>query len=139
MGFIAQRKPTDSHRISNAAWTALLAAPMRTHQYVGSNRRQENRIDRQQIVYFGLDLSDTNMPRDRFLVRTRDISEHGLGFTHSQEVIPGTRCKVAMITVDQRLITVLGTVASCIDRGDSVFNVGITFDNPVRLSDYIPN
>jgi hypothetical protein len=137
MTITTHRKPTDSHRISNAAWTALLAAPMRTQMYGGNNRRQEQRVDKQQIVYFGLDLSDTNMPRDRFLVRTRDISENGLGFTHGQDVKTGTRCKVAMITVDQRLISVVGVVASCVDRGDGNFNVGITFEKAIRVNDFV--
>ncbi|MCC6681210.1 MAG: PilZ domain-containing protein [Phycisphaeraceae bacterium] len=68
-----------------------------------------------------------------FLVRSHNLSRHGMGFLHDHAMQPGTACTVAL-AADQGGRIVSGRIARCrlLPQTDpQVYEVGLAFDQPI--------
>lgn len=125
------RRKVESEPISDEQWDALFSATppaMIDPKWAGQNRRRESRQRCEHIARLYVDLSGAG--QRRFLIRTRDLSEMGVGFVHAQRIEPGTKCTIVFMTRDHLLLQRQAVVASC-RRYDRVFIVGMRFHKPV--------
>ncbi|GJM24881.1 MAG: hypothetical protein DHS20C16_12960 [Phycisphaerae bacterium] len=70
----------------------------------------------------------------RFIVRSYDLSEGGIGFFTGNYIHSSTRCKLGMTTVDGESLTIDGTIAHCQNVWGHVHFAGVKFDTPIELS-----
>jgi hypothetical protein len=132
------RRRVESRQMSEEEWGALMAEPASSDTYLGADRRAEERRPHREILHFFVALSLADRVRKRYLVRTRNISRMGVGFLHSQEAVRGTRCRVAMLSLDEHLVQVNGKVASCRQQRDGLYAVGVVFDHPLEIGQFVP-
>ena len=76
-------------------------------------------------------------PSTSFTVRCRSISAKGLGFVHPIFITPGTTCELTLIGIDGRSVAASGTVVRCLRRSPELYGVGVKFDDPIRLENFL--
>ena len=124
----------DSRVLTLAQWRALMADPATIGPlHLGGDRRTQARFRHREVLHLFVGVGLLREPRERYLVRTRDVSPHGVGFVHSREMKRGTRCRVGLLTRRGELVRRTGTVASCAARADGLFNVGLVLDAELAL------
>ncbi|MCX5661821.1 MAG: PilZ domain-containing protein [Planctomycetota bacterium] len=134
----AKSRSVDSRPIGNEEWNLLLTESAEGPPRMGSERRNTDRHRRTEVMNLQLGLRWFGKPKERYLVRTRDVSRTGIGFLHSQEIQQGTRCRLSMLTVKSRLIEVEGKVAYCHAKAEGVYSLGVEFDKALTLIDLVP-
>lgn len=73
------------------------------------------------------------------ILTLRDISNGGMGILHGSFVHPGSAAIIAIVGKDKAvLVKIKGKVIRCTHVRGSVHDVGIQFDEPVRLELYVP-
>lgn len=72
-----------------------------------------------------------------FIADTVDLSAHGIGLLHAGFVHFQTPCKVELITLDGRKVTVAGAVKRCDCIVAPVHHVGVDFAQPVDITEFI--
>lgn len=133
----AKSRNVDTRVIDDKEWNALLSETVAGPPHMGSDRRTADRHRRTDVMNLQIGLRWFGKSRERFLVRTRDVSRSGMGFLHSQSMAQGTRCRLQMLTTKNKLMEVDGKVAYCHERGDGVFAVGVEFAKPLTLIDLV--
>lgn len=127
----------DTHQITEDQWAALLCAPVAGPPYMGSDRRNCERHRRIDLMRFEMGLRWIGRARERYIVRTRDVSREGIGFLHSGPITPGTRCRMTILSLKGKLLEMDGCVAFCNPRADGVYAVGVCLDGPIPLVDLV--
>src|SRR5690349_3563023 len=120
--------------ISEEQWAALASVPDAGVLHIGRERRTQPRADHRVVAQVFLGLGNKGA-KERYLIRTRDLSQNGIGFLHSKPVQIGVRCEVALLTSDNRLLHRSGAVAACTPQGQTLFAVGIKLDKPLPASE----
>ncbi|MFO0833255.1 MAG: PilZ domain-containing protein [Phycisphaerales bacterium] len=73
------------------------------------------------------------------ILTLRDISNGGMGILHGSFVHPGSSCILAIVGKDRAVLCkIKGKVIRCTHVRGSVHDVGIKFDEEVRLELYVP-
>lgn len=122
--------------IDQRQWEALMSdVATATVSFQGQERRIESRHDLRQVMQMFVGIGMRNP--QRFLVRTRNISKHGVGFIHSRPARRGMRCSLAIVSSDNKLVHMKATIASSRARPDGHYDVGVKFDKPVILDDFL--
>lgn len=67
----------------------------------------------------------------------RNISREGLGLLHSSFVYTGTRCTVFLPHPTRGLVSIGGTVVRCRHFRGKVHELGIRFDQPIDVRDFL--
>src|SRR5262245_34695363 len=116
--------------ISEEQWAALAAVPDAGVLHIGQERRSQPRAEHRVVAQVFLGLSNKGS-KERYLIRTRDLSQNGIGFVHSKPVQLGERCEISLLTSDNRLLHRSGVVAACTPQGRSLYSVGIKLDKPL--------
>lgn len=123
--------------IDDRQWEVLMAQGVtgKIKFEVVDDRRGEPRRELSKVMqmFVGIGLHDPQ----RFMVRTRNISSHGVGFVHSRPVRRGMRCSLAILTRDDKLVHFKATIAASKIRLDGHFDVGVTFDQPIALANFL--
>ena len=82
-------------------------------------------------------ISDEDSLVGKYRVIARNISSKGLGFLFGQLVDPGNRCTILLETVDGKIESVAGTVVRCCHLEGCVHDVGLMFDEPIELTNFV--
>ena len=122
--------------ITDEQWHLLMAEPAAQVRRRRRERRSEKRAPHRGIAHLLVQIEDGRR-RERYLVRTRDISRHGVGFLHNRPIDVSARCHIALITFDRRFAHHAGAIAACTKRADGMFEVGIRVDSSIALSDFV--
>lgn len=70
-------------------------------------------------------------------VACRNLSRSGMSVLHSSFVYPGTACVICLPHPTRGEAAVRAKVARCVHRAGVVHEVGLTFESPVDVRDYI--
>jgi len=73
----------------------------------------------------------------KFVVRSRDLSAHGIGFLHGSFLYQGQGCTIALRTIDGEEVLVTGKIVHCRCVRGRIHVVGMLFDNPVEIENFI--
>lgn len=127
---------TNSVRLDVGRLNALLdELDRRDRQGSGANRQYVRWPFRQPQV--SLIVSHLGGSRCTIRVACRNLSCGGLSVLHSAFIHPGSRCEVELPHVDGRSKTVAGSIARCSHLSGIVHEIGIRFDEPVRINDHV--
>lgn len=122
--------------IDDKQWDTLMAEGVteKIAFEVVDDRRKEPRVSHGSVMqmFVGIGVRDPQ----RFMVRTRNISQHGVGFVHSRPARRGMRCSLAILNRDQKLVHIKATIASSRSRDDGHYDVGVTFDKALNLANF---
>ena len=73
-----------------------------------------------------------------YLIVPRDISPHGMCFLHGQFLYPETRVVIKLPTIDDEALLGGGRVKRCRHVKGRIHEVGISFEYPIDLADFLP-
>ncbi|MBX3363860.1 MAG: response regulator [Phycisphaeraceae bacterium] len=68
----------------------------------------------------------------------RNISQGGMAILHNSFIHPGSRCAVILPHLTQGPTPVLGKIVRCQHRRGLIHELGISFETPINIRDYIP-
>lgn len=71
------------------------------------------------------------------IVATRNLSQGGVSFLHSNFMYNGTNVTVDLINTNGEIVAKYGTVTRCVHRGGRVHEIGIQFNDEIRLRDFL--
>ena len=130
-----QRKCVDSLRISEEEQRAIVAeleSACRTPRAADKRRARRYRYS----VREGLRV-EVEGARAAFVVRPRNLSTGGVSVLHGSFLYPGTGCAVTLRAIDGRQVRVPGRVVRCRCVRGRVHEVGVQFDDPIRVEDFL--
>ncbi len=125
--------------LSQRQWMALLQDAERSAREAPSdhsdddnpNRRTYPRISVPEHIRCMIRLGDNTGQHGTYLVRARDVSPTGLGFSSEQVFQPRTRCTVAFQDGQGRGMVRSAVVVWCRPVDDHWHDVGVRFDQPI--------
>jgi len=87
--------------------------------------------------YLDLVFESSDYSRRTITVAARNISRGGLSVLHSSFTYPGTSIRTTLNRINGKAFQATGTVVRCDHRGGVVHEIGIRFDNPIIVQEYI--
>jgi len=103
------------------------------------NQRRSERIALPGSLSVLLDITHPGGGSDRFRVRGRNVSDHGLSFLHGCYVHQGTRCLLTLRRPDDESLAVSASAVRCRYITGGAHEVGVAFDEPIAIRDFIAN
>ncbi|MCG3122273.1 MAG: hypothetical protein GIKADHBN_00654 [Phycisphaerales bacterium] len=127
---------SNSVRLDMAKLNALLdELDRRDGQHAVSNRQYVRWPFRH--LHLPLTVSHLGGSKASVRVACRNLSCGGVSVLHSSYLYPGSRCEVTLPHNDGTEVTVKGTLARCSHLSGIVHEVGIKFDAPVKIADFV--
>lgn len=130
--------PIDSLRMTDEQWLALadrLDGEAAAHHGRESGRRHE-RVAYRNIVRLAIAVEHPSGDRQRYLVRTHDLSASGIGFFHGAYMHVGTRVILLMTHRESGAQCVVGVVRRCAHVSQHIHKVGVEFNEQIVLEEY---
>lgn len=131
----------DTLKLSEAEWHEIAQhlddaaskadAPTNTKK----RRAKRERFAKRSLLIFRVAHPGGN--EERYLVRSRNVSDTGLGFLHGGFLYPKSECVVVLQRKDRMYVEVPATVVRCRLITGKVHEVGIKFRNPIRCAEYL--
>jgi len=140
-----QRKKTeepymyDTLRISDKQWASLL-------REVENNARLERTEEQEckrpaprhpRLMRCIVRVNHPGGTPATYLVRTRNISEGGLGFLHGGYLHTNTPCVILMQTNDKQSLVIEGKVAWCRLVQGRCHEIGVQFNKPITVEPFL--
>lgn len=129
----------DTLRITDRQWIEILDELDRrdARQSVKNCRRMSERVSYRKAGYLEAVITSPGGQSKQFRLRTRDLSDDGLGFLFGQFMYLGTRMTLILTHVDTGPLTVQATVRRCDHYERHIHRVGVQFDQPIDASAFI--
>lgn len=128
----------DALRLSETERQELMAKLDRqSASFRGMEARLENRLPYAASAGVMLTLNHPGGSVVNYLVRPRNLSRHGVGFLHGNFVHVDSRCQVYLLRLDGQRDPISGTVVRCSHIEGLVHEVGVRFDNPIDLGEFL--
>jgi len=77
--------------------------------------------------------------KSHLIVSARNLSERGIGFLHGGYVHGGSQVQIALRRLDGELTPIRGTVRSCRHLSGMIHEIGVEFEMPIDVGQYIPS
>lgn len=129
----------DTLRISDKEWTSILDE-VETHARMKSTDQDacKRPLPRyQRLMRCIVRVNHPGGTPATYLVRTRNISEGGLGFFHGGYLHTDTPCLVLMQTMDKQSLVVQGRVAWCRLVQGRCHEVGVQFNKQIAVEPFL--
>ena len=121
--------------MSDQQWLSLLERIARSSSdYLGPERRQTRKHRHSKTMRCLLRLGFPGTTPGTFMVRSRNISNDGIGFIHGCFIDPGTRCALAVQDDDGFSMMVSGRIAWCKRIDLEAYDVGVQFDQLIEVN-----
>ncbi|MCH7527195.1 MAG: response regulator [Planctomycetes bacterium] len=128
----------DALRISARDHKAIISdLDQRAESFRGADLRAEERIPFLDAADVTLQLDQPAGPKLRYQVKVRNISRGGIGILHGAYVHIDTLCTIELTTVYGTRARISGAVVRCRHLRRNVHEVGVKFDHPIDLSDFL--
>jgi len=87
--------------------------------------------------YLDLEIESGDRSRQTLTVAARNISSGGISVLHSSYTYTGARASVSLDRIDGKPHKAKGTIVRCDHRGGVVHEIGIRFDQPIIVQEFI--
>lgn len=123
----------DALRISDAKWHELLDQIDQSADATGDKRsaRRHERVAYRNMTYMIVSVRQDRVNKQKFLVRTHNISQSGLAYLHGNYMHVGTCIELVMLHQTRGVARVLATVRRCTHLTGTVHHIGVEFDQPL--------
>ncbi len=126
---VENRKYLDTLRMTDHELSVVVTEEMRE---AGVQRQFSRR--RTNFMRMSVDVIQPGGTTGKYVVRSYDLSEGGVGFFTGNYVHASTRCRLGMTTVDGESVSIDGTIAHCRNIWGHIHFAGVQFDSPIDLS-----
>lgn len=99
--------------------------------------RQDERVTYHRQDGLVVEMTHPGGSRAYYIVRPRNLSRNGLAFLHGGFVYTDTATVVMLIRSDGRRVRVPGRVLRCRHVRGNIHEIGLRFDEPIRMSDFV--
>jgi hypothetical protein len=130
--------PIDSLRLTDAQWLALadrLDGEAASHS-VGNERRRHERVAYRSVIRLAIAVEHPSGDKQKYLVRSHDLSASGIGFFHGSYMHVGTKIILLMTHRQTGARCVVGVVRRCAHVSQRIHKVGVEFNEPIVLEDF---
>lgn len=128
----------DTLRLSKREHESLLEQlGRRTTVFNGDDARTDSRKPYEVENGLVIELEHPGGTRVALLVKPRNLSSKGIGFVHGSFLYVGSHCSVTLKARDGKLAQITGKVARCAYLHGRVHEIGVKFDEPLKLSEYV--
>ncbi len=127
---------TNSVRLDFAKLGSLLDDLDRRDAANASANRQYVRWPFRQLC-LPLSISHLGGSKAQLRVACRNVSCGGISVFHSSFLYPGSKCEITLPHVEGHEVTLKGTLARCSHVTGIIHELGIKFDTPIRIADYV--
>ncbi|HZZ44367.1 MAG TPA: response regulator [Tepidisphaeraceae bacterium] len=128
----------DALRLSPRQHTEILNELDARHSAADdAERRIDQRLRFTEQAQLFVQLRHPGGTAGNYLVRTRNLSRTGIGFLHGTFVYNGTPCTIALRSTDKIVVAMEGRVVRCNHVRGHVHEVGVRFDKPIRLRQFL--
>jgi hypothetical protein len=110
-----------------------------TRGAVTHERRGAARVPYREVPRVVAMLESEEIGKRTYAVIPRNISRRGMAMLHGKFVYNGTGCVLGLKALDGQVVPVRGRVMWCRLVTGRVHEVGIRFDEPVDLADFVPD
>lgn len=129
---------TNCLRLSVRDEAEILAALDRgSASAAGRDRRRQTRVPYERRAGLIVQMHHPGGSIENYLVRVRNLSTGGVGFLHGSFVYTGTYCVMTLLTINNRAVRVEGKVVRCRHVRKHVHEIGVRFDEPIDLHDFV--
>ena len=109
----------------------------RAHSDITRERRQAPRVPFRLSVRLGVLLENEPKGRRTYALAPRNISCTGISMLHGKFVYGGTNCVVGLPSLDGQVVPTRGKVIWCRLITGRVHELGIRFDGPIDLGEFV--
>lgn len=102
------------------------------------DQRKDRRISFREVRRIAVLLESEPLGSRTFTVIPRNISRSGIALLHGKFVYNGTACVMGLEAGDGQIVPVRGQVAWCRLIEGRIHEMGIAFDEPIDLDDFMP-
>lgn len=130
--------PIDTLRISEKEWLARIAE-MERKQPATTAQDKRKSVRHLHCVLATITIRTQNMgvTENYFLIRTRNISEGGMGFLHGAFVYPRSQVVAILRDTNGQAVAIEGEVARCNHVSGKVHEIGVCFKRTIRVEDFL--
>ena len=136
---LATEEGIDSLRLTDDQWYRILDKLDRESSFhaMPTEARKAERVPYRNVARVPLTITGQGGDIQRLLVRPRDLSRNGFGFLHGHYVHPGLRASIILVNAANGPETIDGTVRRCNHLTKHIHQVGMAFDQPIHVEDYL--
>jgi hypothetical protein len=138
-------KASSSTNVQDILWlkpqeaaAILRAIEARTKDAVGQERRKSPRVPYRATPRVAVIIESEELGKRTFALIPRNISRTGMSLLHGKFVCDGTPCVAGLKALDGQLVPVRGKVTSCRLIAGRIHEIGIQFEEPIDLDDFVP-
>lgn len=129
----------DTLRLTDSEWLSYVAELDReaSRHMPNEDGRQHERMPYRNVAYVTATLKHLDGRHQKFIIRTHDLSESGLGFLHGNFIYPGSPMRVILHHRVHGLSYHDTIVRRCAHYKRHIHQVGVEFEKPINIEDYI--
>lgn len=109
-----------------------------SQNFGGKNLRRDMRIPYTLVKSISITVHHPGGSVIVYQVVPRTISRTGFGILHGNFIYPGTQVELPLTSVNGQSVRLWGKVVRCRLVRGRVHEVGVRFDRPIKLADYLP-
>ncbi|GAB4110284.1 MAG: hypothetical protein Kow00105_19050 [Phycisphaeraceae bacterium] len=125
----------DTLKLTNEQWAELAEKLDRVPTDYRGQRRAV-RIEYKKLAQIAVAIKVSGTQWTKYVVRSRDLSEGGIGFLHGAYVHEGSACRVILKDLSDKVICIDGQVKHCVHVSGTVHKVGVQFNEKIDLSQF---
>ncbi len=104
---------------------------------IDEDRRQAPRLAYQHVSRLCVLLENEHKGKRTYALAPRNLGRHGISLLHGKFVYGGTNCVVGLQADDGQVVPVRGKVIWCRLITGRVHELGVRFDDPIVLEDFV--
>jgi hypothetical protein len=117
----------------------LEAIEAKTKDAGGKERRKWPRVPYRATPRVAVIIESEELGKRTYALIPRNISRMGISLLHGKFVYDGTPCVTGLKALDGQLVPVRGKVAWCRLITGRIHEIGIQFEEPIDLDDFVPS
>jgi hypothetical protein len=125
----------DTLHLSHQQWEAI--ADKLYQDKPGGKKRRHERVAYRKLSQIALAVLRPDGEWGKYIVRSHDLSQGGMGFIHGSFLHIGTHCRVILKDSHRKVNCIDGVVRHCELIEGVAHNVGVEFDEEIDLDSFI--
>ncbi len=125
----------DTLKLTDEQW-AELARKLDNAPSNYTGQRRHIRVEYKKLAQIAVAIKVSATQWAKYIVRSRDLSEGGIGFLHGSYVYEGTACRVILKKKNGEVMCLDGVVKHCNHISGTVHKIGVQFNEPIDLCQF---
>jgi len=127
----------DTLQLSEEQWAQLAAILDASDPENEGGQRLHKRVSYRKLSQIAVAIQQPDKQWAKYIVRSRDLSEGGIGFVHGSFLHAGSLCRVILKDQEGQVVCIEGTVRGCDFLQGRAHNIGVQFNEEINLSRFV--